>query len=311
VGRPPFDGEGSGDVIIAQVRDPAPVPSSLVPTIPPELDAVILRCLEKDPAHRFQSADELAAALAAIEPALHGVPKLATAPGQFRAAGPSAPTIALGGGAPPAPGAHAPIPGAKITTLSTGSGQARTGEVHRAGRRWVGLLAGGAVALGLIGAGVAMLGVGDGDDDGPSQPAASTTPEQPTAGPGLPPAGPADAAPALATGPADAAAPVVATPIDAGARPHRDHDPLEPRRGASRRRGPTRRTAAGAAAARTEAHAMARPPRRLLIAVASIAATSLALALAALPGAGPERRRRGPVHRGRAAARVRQGGRGV
>ena len=64
-GRPPFDGEGSGDVIIAQVRDPAPVPSSLVPTIPPELDAVILRCLEKDPAHRFQSADELAAALAA------------------------------------------------------------------------------------------------------------------------------------------------------------------------------------------------------------------------------------------------------
>ncbi|MBP6629905.1 MAG: serine/threonine protein kinase [Kofleriaceae bacterium] len=227
-GRPPFDGEGSGDVIIAQVRDPAPVPSSLVPTIPPELDAVILRCLEKDPAHRFQSADELAAALAAIEPALHGVPKLATAPGQFRAAGPSAPTIALGGGAPPAPGAHAPIPGAKITTLSTGSGQARTGEVHRAGRRWVGLVAGGAVALGLIGAGVAMLGVGDGDDEGPSQPAAATTPEQPTAGPGLPPAGPADAAPALATGPADAAAPVVATPIDAGAAPIATTTPSNP-----------------------------------------------------------------------------------
>ena len=42
---------------------PAPLPSS----VPVELRAVVARCLEKDPARRFQSAGEVAAALRAIE----------------------------------------------------------------------------------------------------------------------------------------------------------------------------------------------------------------------------------------------------
>jgi serine/threonine-protein kinase len=69
VGRPPFEGEGSGDVIIAHVRDQPPVPSSLA-AVPPALDAVILRCLEKQPARRFQTMEELAAALAQVD---HGL----------------------------------------------------------------------------------------------------------------------------------------------------------------------------------------------------------------------------------------------
>lgn len=40
-----------------------PTPSDLCPPIPEELDRLILRCLEKDPAHRFQNCDELAAAI--------------------------------------------------------------------------------------------------------------------------------------------------------------------------------------------------------------------------------------------------------
>jgi serine/threonine protein kinase len=71
-GRPPFRGEGAGDVIIAQVRDRPPVPSALAPGIPAALDAVILRCLEKDPSRRYQAMGELTAALDGLEASSRG-----------------------------------------------------------------------------------------------------------------------------------------------------------------------------------------------------------------------------------------------
>ena len=62
----------TGQRPFGQVRGPAlltmivtatpPPPSSHVPELPPELDAVLLRCLERDPAKRFASAGELATA---------------------------------------------------------------------------------------------------------------------------------------------------------------------------------------------------------------------------------------------------------
>jgi serine/threonine-protein kinase len=60
VGRTPFDGEGVGEIIASHLREPPPVPSQLVPGLPPELDQLILRCLAKHPDQRFQSANELA-----------------------------------------------------------------------------------------------------------------------------------------------------------------------------------------------------------------------------------------------------------
>lgn len=65
-GRPPFDGEGIGEIIAMHLREPPPVPSSLRPGIPPEVDQVVLRCLHKDPAQRFSSAADLAIALGAL-----------------------------------------------------------------------------------------------------------------------------------------------------------------------------------------------------------------------------------------------------
>ena len=62
-GRRPFEGDGAFDVML-QHREAVPqAPMTLEPRIGPELNAVILRALEKDPARRFQSARELRAAL--------------------------------------------------------------------------------------------------------------------------------------------------------------------------------------------------------------------------------------------------------
>jgi serine/threonine-protein kinase len=70
-GAPPFTGDTGTAVMLAHVNEIPDRPSrrSLQP-IPPELEAVVMRCLDKDPAMRFQSARELDAALAACGDAL-------------------------------------------------------------------------------------------------------------------------------------------------------------------------------------------------------------------------------------------------
>ena len=62
-GRPPFVAEGTGEVIAMHLRESPPTPSALMSSIPPAVDTLILRCLEKDPSRRFSSGTELAAAL--------------------------------------------------------------------------------------------------------------------------------------------------------------------------------------------------------------------------------------------------------
>lgn len=62
-GRVPFAGDDAISVAMKQVNE-APQPPSLInPNVDPALEAIILRCMEKTPADRYQSADELARAL--------------------------------------------------------------------------------------------------------------------------------------------------------------------------------------------------------------------------------------------------------
>jgi serine/threonine protein kinase len=51
-GRAPFEGSGYGDILAMQIKTPPLPPSVIEPMIPPEVDALILRALSKDPAGR-------------------------------------------------------------------------------------------------------------------------------------------------------------------------------------------------------------------------------------------------------------------
>jgi serine/threonine-protein kinase len=63
-GHPPFDGTTSMEVMIAHVRDEVVPPSQHRADVPADLESVILRCLAKSPADRFQYVDNLEQALA-------------------------------------------------------------------------------------------------------------------------------------------------------------------------------------------------------------------------------------------------------
>ncbi|MFO0566316.1 MAG: serine/threonine-protein kinase [Polyangiaceae bacterium] len=63
-GRSPFDGESAGAVFAAIVADPPPPLRVARPDVPPELEAIINRCLAKSPDQRFTTVADLASALA-------------------------------------------------------------------------------------------------------------------------------------------------------------------------------------------------------------------------------------------------------
>ncbi len=65
-GRRPFVGKSSPEVLTMHQTAPPPAPLDLRPGIAPDLSRLILKCLEKDPARRFQSAKELRDALQGI-----------------------------------------------------------------------------------------------------------------------------------------------------------------------------------------------------------------------------------------------------
>ncbi len=57
-GKVPFTGDSAIEIAMKHVNDlPAP-PSAVRPEIPPELDQIVLRALAKDPADRYQTAEE-------------------------------------------------------------------------------------------------------------------------------------------------------------------------------------------------------------------------------------------------------------
>lgn len=65
-GRLPFEGDVLGDIVLKVCASPMPVPSKVGPNTPAGFDAWFARACSRDPARRFQTADELAQALAGV-----------------------------------------------------------------------------------------------------------------------------------------------------------------------------------------------------------------------------------------------------
>jgi serine/threonine-protein kinase len=81
-GRPPFQGDSPVAIAYQHVREEAPPPSQLDPSIPQYANAIVMKALAKDPNYRYQSASEMRAD---IQRASQGMPV-------------SAPTMAMNAG---------------------------------------------------------------------------------------------------------------------------------------------------------------------------------------------------------------------
>jgi serine/threonine protein kinase len=65
-GSLPFKKDNAMATILAHVQQPPPRPRSVNPRIPEDLEAVILRCIEKDPAARYAKVSDLLEDLTAV-----------------------------------------------------------------------------------------------------------------------------------------------------------------------------------------------------------------------------------------------------
>jgi beta-lactam-binding protein with PASTA domain/tRNA A-37 threonylcarbamoyl transferase component Bud32 len=146
-GQVPFHGESAVSIALKHLSEPPPLPSALRPGLPPALERVVLRALEKDPAARFASAEEF---IQALERARRGLE--APVPGQATGvwAAPPAPVPGEATGvwaAPPAP-VRVTSPPRRVVRETDEPGVAPPAEASR--RRWPWALA----LLALLGAGL-------------------------------------------------------------------------------------------------------------------------------------------------------------
>ncbi len=120
--RPPFVADAPVAVAFAHVNEPPPVPSTLDPTLPAELDPILARALAKDPAKRYQTAVEFRAD---VERAIAGVPVTRVMP-LPPVAGPDSQATSVIGGVDPyataAMAATAAAAGARSPVIPGGAG---------------------------------------------------------------------------------------------------------------------------------------------------------------------------------------------
>jgi serine/threonine-protein kinase len=150
-GSAPFEGDSAVAVALKHVNQPPPSPREKVPVLPPELEAVVLKALAKDPEHRYRDADSFIKDLELVEARLRQGPVDVESTAVFAPlAATTAPTALapappVAAETPPAPvAAEAPPPPAPPEP------GAEPGEDGRR-RRWLALaLVGGLAALALI-----------------------------------------------------------------------------------------------------------------------------------------------------------------
>ena len=73
-GRPPFVGATQQEVLAAHITKVPEAVTNHRDTVPPALEQLVLKCLEKKPADRWQTADELFAALESFSTPSGGIP---------------------------------------------------------------------------------------------------------------------------------------------------------------------------------------------------------------------------------------------
>jgi serine/threonine-protein kinase len=89
-GRPPFVARDHLELIFAHCKEPPPPFNSLRPHIPvpADIEAVVMRCLDKDPARRYQSMDEMLEGLRTANMAAGGHSGIFKRPGGGATTGP-------------------------------------------------------------------------------------------------------------------------------------------------------------------------------------------------------------------------------
>jgi len=135
VGKVPFDDKSIPSILVKHLTEAPRPPSTLRGDIPREVETLVLRCLEKDPEKRFQTADDLGKALAArVETESHRIldPTVATVPPTEQLTVESGPGLTGAGGAS---AARAPVPfppplPASEATRKMDSGTVRAREVQ-------------------------------------------------------------------------------------------------------------------------------------------------------------------------------------
>jgi serine/threonine-protein kinase len=163
-GRPPFDGEGAGELILAHVREPAPLASSRIPELPVVIDEILEKCMRKSPADRFQSMTELVQALAFAEET------------PYRSNNAIEPSDGLVPSRPASGVANESLSG---TTLISASGQTSVPELgpgprrYRGGRWISGLLAAMLAVAGAVAGAAAFVALRGGDASPHTTPAAA------------------------------------------------------------------------------------------------------------------------------------------
>ncbi|MGH9462841.1 MAG: protein kinase domain-containing protein [Vicinamibacteria bacterium] len=90
VGKVPFEAPSIPAILVKHLNEAPKPPTALRPGLDPSLEAIVLRCLEKEPAGRYQTAKELNRALLDAESAV-AARRPATVPSTAAAEGPTVP----------------------------------------------------------------------------------------------------------------------------------------------------------------------------------------------------------------------------
>ena len=149
-GSPPFTGDSPVAVAYQHVRENPPPPSTINPDVPPELDAIVLKAMAKNPANRYQSAGEMRADLIR---AINGRPVEAEPVMTADEV-----TTVLGGAR------TGQYPAAAYGTRVTGRPPTGPAEKDRSPWFWVGIIAAALLVIAAGAFGVVQLLGGGGDD---------------------------------------------------------------------------------------------------------------------------------------------------